>query len=187
MSGLNNTSTNPCNQNYTSMKKLMLIAGLAAVLGLFSMQSCTKDSGVKQEFIADDTSFSNFMSWKLEATNQGPDPFLGSAHAGNDSTVRRMIYYKNGQNPVSGEFPVGTIIVKHSSNPDLTVNEFTAMVKRGNNFNPNGGDWEWFMLNADGTIATDASSGMKMRGASLMNGMCISCHSVGKTDFTFTK
>jgi hypothetical protein len=65
--------------------------------------------------------FSNFMNWVLEDTNQGPDPALGAAHAGNDETVTREIYYKDGQDPVNGEFPVGTIIVKHSSNPDLSV------------------------------------------------------------------
>ncbi len=169
------------------MKKSVLITVLAALAVMFSFQSCKKDEVATQEFIANDTSFSNFMSWNLEATNQGPDPALGSAHAGNDATVKRMIYYKNGEKPVNGVFPVGTIIVKHSSNPGLTVNEYTAMVKRGNNFNPTGGDWEWFMLNADGTIATDPSSGMKTRGSNLMNGMCISCHSAGSTDYTFTK
>ena len=169
------------------MKRSVLFTVLAAVAVVISMQSCKNDEAMNQEFIADDSSFSNFMSWKLEATNQGPDPALGTAHAGNDATVSRMIYYKNGQNPVNDEFPVGTIIAKHSKNPDLTVNEFTAMVKRGNGFNSTGGDWEWFMLNADGSIATDASSGMKMRGASLMNGMCVACHSAGPTDFSFTK
>ena len=169
------------------MKRSVLFTVLAAVAVVVSMQSCKNDEAMNEEFIADDSSFSNFMSWKLEATNQGPDPALGTAHAGNDATVSRMIYYKNGQNLVNDEFPVGTIIAKHSKNPDLTVNEFTAMVKRGNGFNSTGGDWEWFMLNADGSIATDASSGMKMRGASLMNGMCVACHSAGPTDFSFTK
>jgi hypothetical protein len=169
------------------MKRSVFFTVLTAVAVMVSLQSCKNDETMNQEFIADDSSFSNFMSWKLEATNQGPDPALGSAHAGNDATVTRMIYYKNGQNPVNGEFPVGTIIVKHSKNPAGTVNEFTAMVKRGNGFNSTGGDWEWFMLNANGLIATDASSGMKMRGASLMNGMCVACHSAGKTDFSFTK
>lgn len=169
------------------MKKLALFAVLAAFAVLVSLQSCKDDEVVIQEFVADDSSFSNFMSWKLEGTNQGPDPALGSAHAGNDTTVTRMIYSKNGQNPVNGEFPVGTIIVKHSKNPDLTVNEFTAMVKRGNSFSPSGGDWEWFMLNPDGSIASDPASGMKMRGADLMGGMCLSCHSSGATDYSFTK
>lgn len=169
------------------MKRSVLFTVFAACAVVVSLQSCKKDAAVSQEFIADDSSFSNFMSWKLEKTNQGPDPALGSAHSGNDATVKRMIYYKNGQNPVNGKFPVGTIIVKHSSNPTGTVNEFTAMVKRGNGFNSSGGDWEWFMLKADGSIATDAASGMKTRGASLMNGMCVACHSAGPKDFTFTK
>jgi hypothetical protein len=171
------------------MKNSVFVKVLMAVAIMVSLQSCGDDDDdeIKEEFIATDSSFSNFMSWELEATHQGPDPALGGAHGGNDETVTREIYYKNGQNPVSGKFPVGTIIVKHSKNPDLSVNEFTAMVKRGNDFNPSGGDWEWFMLNADGSIATDGSSGMKMRGADLMGGMCLSCHTAGSTDYTFTK
>ncbi len=170
------------------MKSSVLFKVLFALAVVVSLHSCKDDDEeMKQEFIADDSSFSNFMSWKLEATNQGPDPALGTAHAGNDATVTRMIYYKNGQNPVNGEFPVGTIIVKHSKNTDLTVNEFTSMVKRGNGFNPDGGDWEWFMLNANGSIATEAATGMKMRGSNLMDGMCMGCHQAASTDFAFTK
>jgi hypothetical protein len=169
------------------MRKSVLFTVLATVVVVVSMQSCKDEEATNQEFIADDATFSNFMSWELEATNQGPDPALGSAHAGNDATVTRMIYFKDGQNASDGKYPVGTVIVKHSKNPDLTVNEFTAMVKRGNDFNPSGGDWEWFMLNANGSIATDAASGMKIRGASLMNGMCVSCHTAGSTDYAFTK
>jgi hypothetical protein len=169
------------------MKKLVFIAMLACMAVIVTLQSCKDEEKENPEFVADDSSFSNFMSWVLEAENQGPDPSLGMAHAGNDETVTRRVYFKDGQDPVSGEYPVGTIIVKHSGNPDQTVNEFTAMVKRGNDFNPDGGDWEWFMLNADGSIATEPQSGMKMRGANLMDGMCLSCHSAGSTDYTFTK
>ncbi|MEN8137614.1 MAG: hypothetical protein ABFR62_04200 [Bacteroidota bacterium] len=171
------------------MKKSFFYAALVGLSIMVSLQSCSKDEEEpeKSEFIADDNSFADFMSWSLEAEHLGPDPALGTAHGGNDETVVRKVYYKNGQNPVNGEYPVGTIIVKHSSNPDLSLNEFTAMVKRGNDFNTGGGDWEWFMLNEDGTIATDPSSGMKMRGADLMNGMCLSCHSAATTDYSFTK
>lgn len=173
--------------NFIPMKNSIFFKILMAATFVFALQSCNDDDETKSEFIADNTSFSNFMSWELAATNQGADPSLGAAHAGNNETVTRKIYYKNGQKPINGEFPVGTIIVKHSSNPDLSVNEFTAMVKRGNDFSSNGGDWEWFMLNADGTIAKDETSGMEMRGVNLMNGMCLSCHSAGSTDYTFTK
>jgi hypothetical protein len=61
------------------------------------------------------------------------------------------------------------------------------MVKRGNDFNPNGGDWEWFMLNSDGTIAVDGN-GNKMRGADLMGGMCLMCHTgASNKDYVFSK
>jgi hypothetical protein len=172
------------------MKKATLLTVMAIMAGIFFFQSCSKDEDtpVADEFIADDNSFKNFMNWPLEATNQGPDPALGTAHAGNDSTVIRRIYFANGQSAVNGKYPVGTMIVKHSSNPGGTVEEYTAMAKRGNGFNPTGGDWEWFMLNPDGSIATDGSSGMKMRGADLMNGMCAGCHAQATVkDFVFSK
>jgi hypothetical protein len=101
--------------------------------------------------------------------------------------VVRDVHFKNGQNPLNAVYPIGTLIVKHSHNPTGTINEFTAMVKRGNNFNPSYGDWEFFLLNSSGTIATD-SSGMQMRGANLMGGMCGSCHAVASSkDFVFSK
>ncbi len=167
------------------MRKLFFFQVFIALAVMVSLQSCNDEEEPNPEFIADDSSFSNFMNWPLGAENQGSDPALGPAHAGNDETVTRRIYVKDGQEASNGEYPVGTIIVKHSTNPEVTVNEFTAMVKRGNDFNPDGGDWEWFMLNPEGKIATDASSGSKMRGADLMNGMCLSCHSAATTDYVF--
>lgn len=173
------------------MKKTTITVFVALTfIVIASTQSCKKDNddSTPQEFIASNSTFANFMSWSLDATAQGPDPALGGmAHGGNDSTVIRNVYFKNGQNPVNGTYPVGTIIVKHSSNPGGTVNEFTAMVKRGNNFNPTKGNWEFFMLMPDGTIAAD-STGTPMRGANLMNGMCGSCHSSASSkDFIFSK
>ncbi len=61
------------------------------------------------------------------------------------------------------------------------------MAKRGNNFNSTGGDWEWFILNADGSIATD-NDGNPLRGANLMNGGCVSCHGqAASKDHVFLK
>lgn len=172
------------------MKKTTFIAYLAfAAIGIASIQSCKENSDTTaQEFIADNNSFTGNMSWSLAKTLNGPDPLLGAiAHANNDDKVVREIRFKNGQNPVNSKYPIGTLIVKHSHNPDGTVNEFTAMAKRGNNFNPNGGDWEYFVLTPSGTIATDAS-GMPMRGANLMGGMCASCHSMASAkDYVFSK
>lgn len=173
------------------MKQLnFLTLASFVIISSFVFQSCKddeEDQPTPTEFVADSNTFKDFMSWSLDATNQGPDPALGTAHAGNDSNVTRMVYFKDGQKPVNGKYPIGTIIVKHSKNPDQSVNEFTGMVKRGNNFAPSGGDWEWFMLAPDGTIATDGD-GNPMRGANLMGGMCISCHTqASNKDYVFSK
>ncbi|MCB2220675.1 MAG: hypothetical protein KQI35_09785 [Bacteroidetes bacterium] len=76
-----------------------------------------------QAFIATNDSFAGFQSWELVAEQQGPDPAPGAAHAGNDSTATRHVYFKNDQDRVNGAYPVGTIIVKASHNPDLIQTE----------------------------------------------------------------
>lgn len=171
------------------MQKLSILTVFGVFIILLSaMQSCTKDDAEPTEFIADNSTFANFDNWSLDAVNHGPSPSLSTAHAGNDTTVTRNVYFLNGQDRVNGSYPIGTAIVKHSTNPSGSVSEITAMVKRGNGFNPSTGDWEWFMLMADGSIATD-SDGMAMRGgASMMGGMCNSCHAFASAnDFTFSK
>ena len=152
-----------------------------------TFQSCKKDSNEPTEFIADDSSFSNFTGFHLHTTKLGADPALGGAHAGNDAEVQRAIYFKDNANIVDGKYPVGTIVVKHTTKPDGTINEVTAMVKRGNNFDTDGGNWEYFMLQPDGKIAKDPSGNL-MRGAKLMNGMCQNCHSgAASKDYIFSK
>ena len=167
-----------------------LVITAFALSSMLVVESCKKEDDPEpepQEYVADNNTFTDFMSWSLDATNTGPDPALGTAHAGNDNSVTRNVYFKDGQDLVSGKYPQGTVVVKHSSNPDLTVNEFTAMVKRGGNFNTAGNGWEWFMLNPDGTIAVDGE-GNPMRGANLMGGMCTSCHSAASAnDYVFSK
>ena len=163
--------------------------GLCYLLAcLLTVQSCNTDNGdTSPEFIADSTSFSEFLNWPLEKTYYGPDPLLAEmAHLNNDSTVIREVHFNNGQDPVNGKYPVGTLIVKYSHNPSGTVKEFTAMAKRGNNFSAQSGDWEFFLLEDGGKIATD-SAGMQMRGADLMDGICIYCHSLASSDFVFSK
>ncbi len=173
------------------IKKFTTLTTIILIVFVFA-QSCKDDTSEPEpevnEFIAASNSFTSFMSWSLDATRMGADPALGGmAHGGNDSTVTRNIYFKDGQDPVSGKYPIGTIIVKHSSNPGKTVDEYTAMVKRGNGFNPDRGDWEFFMLTNSGSIASD-STGSPMRGANLMGGMCGSCHNAASAkDFIFTK
>lgn len=159
-----------------------------SALALVMSQSCKKEDESQKEYVADNNTFKDFMSWPQQGTFNGPDPLLGAmAHANNDSTVVRIVHFKNGQDKVNGKYPVGTAIVKHSKNATGTVNEFTGMVKRGNNFDAAHNDWEYFMLMADGTIMND-STGMAMRGATLMGGMCQGCHggASGK-DYIFSK
>jgi len=174
------------------MRKTSIIALVTfAITTMALIQSCKEDEKITptpSEFVADNTTFANFNSWSLDATNKGPSPSLGMAHVGNDSTVTRKVYFKNGQARVNGTYPIGTVIVKHSTNPAGTVNEITGMVKRGNGFNPTTGDWEWFMLMPDGTIAKDGS-GIPMRGgATMLGGMCNNCHGgASAKDFTFSK
>ncbi len=105
----------------------------------------------------------------LVAQKQDRDPALGAAHAGNDSTVTRYIYFKDDQNRIDGKYPIGTVVVKEAYNPEDTYHGYTAVEKRGNNFNASGGNWEWFVLAGDGQIATD-EGGSYMRGANLMGG-----------------
>lgn len=172
-------------------KQITLLTITLLVFATMVFQSCEKektDDKVTQntEFIADSTSFLSFMSWPIQATKNGIDPSLGMAHAGNDSTTIRRVHFKDGVNPVNGVYPVGSIIVKHTTNVAGTLNEFTGMVKRGNGFNPSKGDWEYFMLTPSGKIAYDM--GMPLRGANLMNGMCVGCHTgAASKDYIFSK
>lgn len=164
----------------------LFFAATALLFIAYTTQSCQDTTTEPTEFVADDNTFAGFTSWELAATNQGPDPILGAAHEGNDSTVVRKSYYKDAQSTVNGAYPVGTAIIKHMKNASGTVDAYMGMVKRGNNFNPSHNDWEWFVLNSDGTIATDAA-GAAQRGAGLMGGACNNCHSTATEDYSFTK
>jgi hypothetical protein len=173
------------------MRKLTVIALIGtAIILITSLQSCKKDNPIATptEFIADNTTFVDFHSWSLDATHNGPSPSLGTAHTGNDDSVTRKVYFKNGQARINGTYPIGTAIVKHATNPAGTVNEIVGMVKRGNGFNPTTGDWEWFMLTADGKIAVNGSGVLLRGGATMMDGMCNNCHGgASAKDFTFSK
>ena len=167
------------------MKKngLILIATIIALSVVIT--SCKKDEDTSDEFIASDETFSNFTGWTVGGEYTGADPALGPAHGGNDSTTTRTVYFKNNVVPTAGVYPTGAVIVKHSHNTNGQVNEHTAMVKRGNNFNPSGNDWEYFVLTELGNIAEDGEGNI-LRGANLMNGMCLSCHEKASTDYIFT-
>lgn len=172
--------------------KIKTILSLSLLIsGLVLQESCKKETKTDDvitnaEFVADSNTFLNYMSWPVQSTRNGVDPSLGMAHNGNDSTAIRRVHFKDGVSPVNGKYPVGSIIVKHTTNAAGTLNEFTGMVKRGNGFNPTKGDWEFFMLTPNGKIAKDM--GMELRGANLMGGMCGGCHSAAANkDYIFSK
>lgn len=170
------------------MNKFFLFTIITVFATSVLFQSCTKDSDPEPEqFIATNDTFKDFQSWTLGGEFLGADPSLGGAHGGNDSTVTRSVYFKDNVVPADGKYPLGAVIVKYSKNTAGDLNEYTAMVKRGGDFDPTNNDWEYFMLAGDGQIAMD-NDGNEMRGANLMNGMCLSCHVKAKSsDFIFTQ
>ena len=178
------------------MKKTKIILATATMLfGAISFQSCKNDKDDNpepqqaNEFIADNNTFSGFESWSIGAVKNGVDPAnLGMAHAGNDSSSQRTIYWSNSAATRSdnGQYPVGTIISKKTTwSGNGGGSMITAMAKRGNNFDASGNNWEYFILNADGSILVDGDT---KRGANLNGGGCKGCHGkVAGNDYIFTK
>lgn len=122
-----------------------------------------------KEYEASEADFSDYDKWALIDEVSEPHEKLSEAHKGADGL--RRVYKKqllaNPDTEAQG-YPIGTILVKGVEVDDAVV-EITAMVKRGGNFNPEHGGWEWFMLEPS-TLA------IMGRGADLMDGMCSSCH-----------
>lgn len=175
------------------MKTTKLLFITIILLFITSFQSCDDDDDTDntpqtpEEFIADDSTFADFENWTLVATETGVGQIIsGGAHNGNLETSVREIYFKENNNLVNGELPVGTVIVKHTSDTDnSSINAYTAMVKRGNNFSPDHNDWEWFILNADGSIGSDDSGALRGGGDFKA---CATCHSAAAaTDYSFSK
>lgn len=169
-------------------KQLLKLAVIAAACSFFALQSCDDEDDdpvetTPEQFVADNNTFAGWDTWTLVETITEPGSALGGAHGGQDSSFTRKIYIKDNQQKVNGEYPKGTLIMKHSYNEDMSVNMYTSMAKRGEDFNTEGGGWEWFMTEANGAIGDDG----EMRGADLLDGMCQSCHnSVASKDYVFT-
>jgi len=120
--------------------------------------------------------FSHAGSWELLDSREGDDPLLGGAHGG--GVMKRDTYrWQPGARYNNGEFPIGTVLAKEVYEADSLGNKsnitWTAMAKRGGDFNPDFGGWEWFMI----TDPMDDDIRTVMRGADLMNNMCNGCHS----------
>lgn len=75
-----------------------------------------------------------------------------------------------------GTYPEGTVVVKEKfSDPEGKKTElFTAMVKREKGFNPDGGDWEYFVISGDSKKITQSG---KIQS-------CMECHDTySSTDY----
>lgn len=83
-----------------------------------------------------------------------------------------VVVMKTGQ----GTYPEGTVVLKEKF-PDASANTtklFTGMIKRQKGFNPEGGDWEYFVLSGDAKT-------VQARGTI---SSCVACHSIYRsTDF----
>ncbi len=120
--------------------------------------------------------FEDGTTWELKDSQVGPDPLLGEAHGINDDLIRDVYLWQPGAMYADGQFPIGTTILKEVYQMDgddkVYVNDgagaWTAMVKRGGDFNPGHGSWEWFMINP---LTEEV-----MRGGDLMGDMCNTCH-----------
>jgi len=135
------------------------------------------------EFEADGSDFDDYAAWNLIGTETGPDALIGDAHAGNDANAVRKIYKKQlAANPdgLGDGYPTGTMILKTVEDEGGTLIGRTGMAKRGNGFDPDNGDWEYFMWNPDnGDVVAQGAVAM-----------CIGCHSQATTatngrDFVF--
>ncbi|NQW30839.1 MAG: cytochrome P460 family protein [Ignavibacteria bacterium] len=160
---------------------------IVAVFCGAALTACSETTNpAPAEFIATDASFAGYAAWEKttpERTGLDPASFLsGGAHDGTDTTViRNMFVNKSGATRgTGGQFDNGVVFLKETKNADGTIKQILAMTKRGNDFNKDNGNWEWFMVGTDGIIID--------RGANLMGGMCNACHSGAKTtDFVFTR
>ena len=167
-------------------KSLMLVPVLLLFFAL-GFQSCDKEEEEPKELIADNSTFAGFENWSLDVTKYGIDPSLGTAHGGNDANTVRKIYFKDGVKVEGDEYPVGALIAKRSTNDSTSLDMITGMVKRGNDFDTEHNNWEYFVIMPDGKIATD-EQGNAMRGTGLMDGMCLGCHSnAAAKDYIFSK
>ncbi len=157
----------------------------ASVLTLSSCKNDTVSTPSTPEFVAENKSFANFMTWaQTVQPRHGKDPagLISNAHGSDDSTMTRTIYINSAdaKRDASGQFPVGTIFAKDMTMANGMSAMVTGMAKRGGEYNKTGNGWEFFMV-MNGSIVA--------RGDTLMGGMCKGCHTgagIGK-DFVFTK
>jgi hypothetical protein len=176
---------------------LRSIAGAALLLGPLGLAcgASAPSSAPGGTFTAFATDFDGFHAWPSGPATPGPDlpPVpggdgvdAGSIAADGGVHVLPLTVYWNHPPPTgSTKFPVGTIIVKETDEPDLTARKVFAMVKRGGDFNPTGAvNWEWFELQNtvdSGVVINWRGYGPSSGSADVYGGnphICNDCHGV---------
>ena len=149
----------------TTTVKSALAAALVGALGAAGCNANVPqdDSG---EFVAQAMDFDGFHGWShavaVPATTlppidggDGVDAGAGPGDAGAVHPQPLTVYWNMAPPHGSTVFPPKMIVVKETSDTDVTARKVFAMVKRGGDFNPNGAvNWEWFELinNTDGSV-----------------------------------
>jgi mono/diheme cytochrome c family protein len=131
-----------------------------------------------KEFVAQQEDLADYKSWRAIDYSVAFSPVLGPAHMGNDPNYARRVYI-NSAGMDGDEYTLGTILVKETFTWEDGIQKFAemggilAMAKRGGDFNPNGGGWEWLVLAPDLSVAARG-------GEEVMDGACNSCHELAK-------
>jgi len=132
------------------------------------------------EVDADDTTFANYRDWNLIDTLTTRPELLGdTAHGAGVQASTRVVYKKQlyaNPDTTSQGYPIGTALVKEALDVDGNIIDVTAMLKRGGDFSPELGDWEWFLLEPGVGSILRGDTGEERRGAFLNNGGCVGCH-----------
>jgi hypothetical protein len=119
--------------------------------------------------------FADYETWAVIDNTKYPVnlSLLKDAHQGHDPDHIRYIYantQKAGDSYMPGSIFVMETFRWNNGEKEYADSEgIVAMVKRGDSFNPEDNNWEWFILNNE-----DIS--IYKRGANLMNGSCCNCH-----------
>ncbi len=120
------------------------------------------------------------LSSQLDGLCRGPSPTVMKQYEASPHKRHTITVFVNpvGERAMmrGGTFPNGSILVKEKQLEGQSVRDMaTVMIKRSPGYNPQGGDWEYAVLDKAGKIES--------RGR-LAN--CISCHAdQAKSDFVF--
>ncbi|MBI5060579.1 cytochrome P460 family protein [candidate division KSB1 bacterium] len=184
-----------CSPKRTNGLWILAVAWLIAGLILF-LSGCSDDDKGTQPvpdngYEAQVQDLQAYVQWSRADYTTFPtnSASLGEAHEGNTPERVREVWASQNLSISDSTYPRETIIVKEThgwtdSGDKIwpAMGGVLAMVKRGGEFNPSGGGWEYFIL------SNDASQIME-RGTNVMNGMCMACHNAasfaGGKDYVF--